>query len=49
VKEGRQVHHCGVVVRRDGCGTAVKGDYSGKWNSDDVVLLLGRQNEDVVE
>jgi hypothetical protein len=41
----------GVIVRRDdGRGPAVKGNNGARWSSDDMVLRLGRrQNEDVVE
>jgi hypothetical protein len=39
-----------VVWRDDGRETAAKGNGSGGWSSNDVVLWLGRrQNGDVVE
>jgi hypothetical protein len=49
---GCLVRHRGcVIVRRDdGRGPAVKGNNGARWSSDDMVLRLGRrQNEDVVE
>jgi hypothetical protein len=41
----------GVVVwRDDGHETVVKGNNDSEWSSDDVVLWLGRmQNEDTVD
>jgi hypothetical protein len=41
----------GVVVQRDdGCEIAMKGNDSGGWSYDGVVLWLGRrQNGDTVE
>jgi hypothetical protein len=41
---------CVIVWRDDGCGMVVKGNNSGRWSSDDVVLWLGRrQNGDVID
>jgi hypothetical protein len=49
VKDGRLIHD--VVIRIDDRReTTVKGNNSGGWSSDGVVLWLGRrQNEDAVE
>jgi hypothetical protein len=39
-----------VAWRNDVCGTTIKGNNGDGWNSDGVVLWLGRrQNRDVVE
>jgi hypothetical protein len=39
-----------IVWRNDGCGTTVKGNDSGGWSFDGMVLWLERrQNKDTIE
>jgi hypothetical protein len=41
---------CVIVQRDDGHVMVVKGNDGDRWSSDDVMLWLGRrQNEDVIE